>query len=568
MEKVRLSTVTEIIAGQSPPSTTYNSNGIGLPFYQGKADFGDKHPQPKIWCTEPIKIAQKNDILISVRAPVGTVNINAETSCIGRGLSAIRPLKIYGEYIFYVLKFEEKNIAKLGVGSTFSAITQKDLKEIEIPFPSYADQIRIANVLGKIEDVIQARKNAINQLDELVKATFYDIFGDPVRNEKGWDLQTIDKIVVNDKNSIRRGPFGGALKKEIFVNKGYLVYEQYHALNNDFSFERYYIDENKFEELKVFSVHPDDIIISCSGVYLGKLAIIPKDAKPGIINQALLKLTLDNSKIDNTFFVNQWVHENFKKEHYGKNIGSGIPNFPPISEFKKFKFILPPLKLQNQFAAIAQKIEKLKAEQAKQLFEMEALYASVSHAAFSGALDLTRIPYDESLLPVVETVIEPVVIDKKKEESKEIENKTSEQQKDLSDERSKDVLSSANEWRKLSFKKIAKLITNHFQVNYFNSEMLLRFLTEDAKVTVDYFSSKEQKLNLKLENANDFLVFLSDAVNDKNPYLKLEQVFYNAEIENIKDITFTSQDLEKLSKKTPQERSGIYFRIKNETTTR
>jgi len=88
-----LSSIADLIMGQSPPSTTYNLEGDGLPFFQGKTDFGSRHPRPRQFCSAPLKIANPGDILISIRAPVGPTNIADEECCIGRGLAAIRPQK-------------------------------------------------------------------------------------------------------------------------------------------------------------------------------------------------------------------------------------------------------------------------------------------------------------------------------------------------------------------------------------------------------------------------------------------------------------------------------------------
>ncbi len=85
-----LESISEIILGQSPPSSTYNENGEGLPFYQGKLEFGEIYPIPQKWCSSPKKIAEKGDVLISVRAPVGPTNVCPGKSCIGRGFAAIR----------------------------------------------------------------------------------------------------------------------------------------------------------------------------------------------------------------------------------------------------------------------------------------------------------------------------------------------------------------------------------------------------------------------------------------------------------------------------------------------
>lgn len=387
MKFEKLGNIADIIAGQSPPSSTYNSEGNGIPFFQGKADYGEKYPTVRYWCTVPTKISLPNDILISMRAPVGPVNINTVESCIGRGLSAIRVKKnVSRDFLYFWLKQNQHIIAAKQTGSTFKAITQKILNEIVVPFPCYTDQLYISNLLSKAENLIAQRKESIRLLDEFLKSTFLEMFGDPVRNEKGWEVKTIELLIKKEKYSLKRGPFGGALKKEIFVPSGYLVYEQFHALNNDFSFARYFIDETKFQELKGFEVKPGDIIVSCSGVYLGKLAIVPEGAKQGIINQALLKISLDNQIIENVFFVYVFSNENFKRKFYGNVIGTGIPNFPSMDDFKKFNFIYPPIKLQTQFAQIAEKTEALKTQYQQSLQELENLYGSLSQRAFRGDL--------------------------------------------------------------------------------------------------------------------------------------------------------------------------------------
>ncbi|PLK42068.1 hypothetical protein C0V77_22840 [Emticicia sp. TH156] len=125
-----------MIAGQSPPSSTYNTEKIGIPFFQGKADFSLESPIPRLWCSRPQKIAEPNDILLSVRAPVGPTNICNQICCIGRGLSAIRTGdKIYFKFVLYFFKHIEPKLNLSGVGSTFSAITQNDIKNLEIPLP-------------------------------------------------------------------------------------------------------------------------------------------------------------------------------------------------------------------------------------------------------------------------------------------------------------------------------------------------------------------------------------------------------------------------------------------------
>jgi len=175
-ERNRLEKVCELIMGQSPPGSTYIDKPEGLPFFQGKADFGDYFPMVRVWCTQPTKIAEKGDILISVRAPVGPVNMNNLKCCVGRGLAAIR-CKDYvtNWFIFWYLRFIEAQIASLGSGSTFGAITRNDLINLQIPLPPIEEQKRIAAELKekmseveKLRASIEKRLEAINALPQAI----------------------------------------------------------------------------------------------------------------------------------------------------------------------------------------------------------------------------------------------------------------------------------------------------------------------------------------------------------------------------------------------------------------
>ena len=140
---VSLCDVAHITMGSSPDSEYYNENGEGLPFYQGKTEFGDMYIKPAvIFCTEPVREADVNDILMSVRAPVGAVNIAQEHCCIGRGLAAIRTKseKMTPLFLYYALKIKEDNIAALGTGSTFKAINKDVVYSIQIPASTMDEQ--------------------------------------------------------------------------------------------------------------------------------------------------------------------------------------------------------------------------------------------------------------------------------------------------------------------------------------------------------------------------------------------------------------------------------------------
>ncbi|MCZ8248757.1 MULTISPECIES: restriction endonuclease subunit S [unclassified Microcystis] len=336
------------------------------------------------------RMVYPGDFLLTNSMSFGHPYIMKTSGCIHDGWLVLSNKKgvIDQDYFYHLLGSDliYAEFSRLASGSTVKNLNIEIVKGIKVSLPPLEEQRRIAAILDKADGVRRKRKEAIRLTEELLKSTFLEMFGDPVTNPKGWEIKTIEDITVNQKGAIKRGPFGGALKKDIFTQVGFLVYEQYHALNNDFSFERYYIDEDKFEEMKGFEVKPGDIIISCSGVYLGKLAIVPENAKPGIINQALLRITLNQRKMNNYFFVYHFSHESFRAKFFAANRGSGVPNFPPISEFKTFPFIVPPIEEQNKFSARLQQIQGFRSKAYEGIKESENLFNSLLQKAFRGEL--------------------------------------------------------------------------------------------------------------------------------------------------------------------------------------
>jgi type I restriction enzyme, S subunit len=165
----KLEEICAVIMGQSPPSSVYNTQGIGLPFFQGKADFTALYPNIRIWCTEPTKVAEENDILLSIRAPVGPTNLAPSQCGIGRGLAAIRPQRgIEVRYILYAIRTLNRLLVEQSTGTTFNAISGDVVRSLVISLPPLPEQQRIVEALeqqlSRLDSGVVALRSAQQKL--------------------------------------------------------------------------------------------------------------------------------------------------------------------------------------------------------------------------------------------------------------------------------------------------------------------------------------------------------------------------------------------------------------------
>jgi type I restriction enzyme M protein len=279
------------------------------------------------------------EIAITCRgATCGTINLTEPFSWITGNAMVCKisdSHKINKKYLFYFLK--NSDFSSVITGSAQPQITRQNFNNFKIPLPSIEKQNQIAEELDGYQKIIEG----CGQIIENHKPSI-DI-------DQNWEM-----VELNQVANFKRGPFGGSLKKEIFKMKGYLVYEQYHAINDDYSKERYFIDENKFEEMKGFAVKENDLIISCSGT-MGKISIIPKNFKKGIINQALLKLTPDE-KLVNPYFLKYYLQSPpIQNRFFTDQSGSVIQNVSSVQVLKKIPFPKIDIYLQNE---IVKKIDE------------------------------------------------------------------------------------------------------------------------------------------------------------------------------------------------------------------
>lgn len=296
--------------------------------------------------------------------------------------------KIINKLYWYFSKslnyWEQAN--SLSSGSAQPHFNGAALKNVLFTFPkSLQEQQQIVAILDQaFEAIDQAKANIeknIANAKELYENWVQELFEKPKKNWKNKKWGDLCNFV--------RGPFGGSLKKSMFKEEGYVVYEQKHAIHNHFNQLRYFIDEEKFNEMKRFEVKPGDIIMSCSGVTLGRVAIIPENIPRGIINQALLKLT--PNKDVSVEFLKYWLRSNiFQNIIFEYSGGAAIPNVPSAKILKEIIIPFPNLNEQleivSSIESMLDKTKFLEQSYIKKRNDLEDLKKSILQKAFAGEL--------------------------------------------------------------------------------------------------------------------------------------------------------------------------------------
>lgn len=296
-------------------------------------------------------IIENGDILISWSASLGIFLWKNITGILNQHIFKVifdKDIETDKLYFLHCMKYLIKKIEKNIHGSTMKHITRPEFEKINFPIYDIDIQRKIAKKLIFISEIIDNNKRILVKLMDLSKSLFTTMFGDILNNSLNWRQVKLEDLC----SSIVRGPFGSSLKKEFFVKNGYKVYEQKNAINQSAYLGEYYINEEKFKELKRFECKTGDIIMSCSGT-VGKLFQLPEDSKKGVINQALCKFSLNNKTVS-IYFLKclEKIMENLKLN------GSGIKNISSVSYLRKIDISLPPIELQNKFAERIKKIEK------------------------------------------------------------------------------------------------------------------------------------------------------------------------------------------------------------------
>jgi len=360
---------------------------------------------------DPAKINKKRlitgDVLIAKSGggpsqPVGRVvyfnSPDDHTYLCNNFTAALRPdlAKVFPRYLFLVLH----DLHRVGQTLRFQNKTTGILNlklykylETEVQLPSLDEQKRIAYLLSKVEGLITHRKQHLQQLDDLLKSVFLDMFGPNCAQFSEWPVVPIETLAAKQRRAMRTGPFGSNLLHSEFTEQGDVaVLGIDNAVRNQFAWgQRRFITNEKYKELENYRIYPNDVIVTIMGT-IGRSAVVPDDIPLAINTKHLVAITVDRKRVNPTF-LSYSIHSSpyILNQFATKNRGA-IKSALNLSLIKETLTPLPPIELQDQFESVYQNIDELQRRYQSNISDLEHLFKGLSQKAFSGELDLSRVP--------------------------------------------------------------------------------------------------------------------------------------------------------------------------------
>jgi type I restriction enzyme S subunit len=375
---VKLGDVADLTMGQSPPSSTYNTVGKGIPFLQGKAEFGEIYPKPAKWCSAPLRTAKRGSVLVSVRAPVGDANLANQDFCIGRGLAALSGKQLLvNEFLFFYLLDSKSLLEEQGTGSTFKSINKAILTNFPIPLLPLAEQRAIAEALRAVQEAQEATGRVIAAARELKQSLMRHLFTyGPVPVEQAdrvpmqetelgplpahWRVVRLGEVV-----SLRKGTISPA---EV-PNARYIGLE--HIGSGEITIKRFGHASDTKSAKAIFQA--GDILYGKLRPYLDKAALAEWGGVCSTDILVLIPLQVD------PLFGAYLMHSSHVLNHAIATT-TGV-NHPRTSwkALSQCMIPLPPLAEQREIARILQTVdEKIRAEEARRQ-ALEALFKTLLH---------------------------------------------------------------------------------------------------------------------------------------------------------------------------------------------
>lgn len=327
----------------------------------------------------------KGHVIIPTRMALGKAAINEIDMAINQDLRALIPkVALDSRYLMYAVISLREEIIKKGSGATVKGITQEELYELEIPYPPLDDQIRIAHLLGKAEGLIAQRKQHLQQLDDLLKSVFLDMFGDPVTNPKGWPSPTLGDVLTFQQ-------YGPRFYNEAYSADGIRIVRITDlSETGDLNFSAMPRLSVSSEDREKYTLQPGDLIFARTGATVGKVALMRAGDPPAIAGAYFITMRFKKTLLP-MYARAVLTAPSIRTLIASRSRQAAQQNFSGPG-LRKLPMPLPPIELQREFAARVEGIEKLRASVRSSLTELDALFASLQRRAFSGELDLSRVP--------------------------------------------------------------------------------------------------------------------------------------------------------------------------------
>lgn len=295
----------------------------------------------------------------------------------------VKKNEVSTRFVYHFLKFNIDLLERGFKGAGLKHISKHYIEDIQIPLPPLEEQKRIAAIIDEANEVKRKRELAIDKLDDLVKSVFHDTFVSLHINKSVWDESTIEFCANDEKGAVRTGPFGSDLLHSEFTNKGVAVLGIDNAVNNYFSWSKLrYINLEKYEQLKRYTVKPSDVLITIMGT-CGKCAVVPEDIGPAINTKHLCCITLNQEKCLPTFLHSYFLMHPVARQYLLQTAKGAIMNGLNMRIIKDMPILLPPIFLQTQYDCFTKKIQIEKLKQNNSLLAHIDLLNSIQHQAFT-----------------------------------------------------------------------------------------------------------------------------------------------------------------------------------------
>ena len=328
-----------------------------------------------------IKLIPKNTLVLSYKLSIGKVGITQKPMYTNEAIASLTELdsQIDINYLYWALQHIDllENADRAAMGKT---LNKAKLSEVKIPLPPLTEQRRIASILDKADELRQKRQQAIEKLDQLLQAEFISKF-----HQKNFPEFNVSDLLENEK-SMRTGPFGSQLLHSEFVDEGIHVLGIDNAVQNSFNWAKpRFITEEKYKDLKRYTVKPRDVIITIMGT-CGKCAVVPEDIPTAINTKHLCCITLDQRKCNPEFLHSYFLLHPTARNYLESRAKGAIMSGLNMGIIKELPVELPPIEMQNDFSKLKQKVILQKTLMIEELSKLNELFQSLQNQAFSGTL--------------------------------------------------------------------------------------------------------------------------------------------------------------------------------------